>query len=312
MALSFHIGKIPVRIVSSFFLMTVLINFGLLESEPQKLAVWAAIVLVSVLLHELGHAATCLAFGLAPSIDLHGMGGTTSWSTSRHLSTARRVAISLAGPGAGFVAGAAVLLAVRALGPAAVPPRGLAAFAYESLLYVNVGWGLLNLLPMLPLDGGTAMTHLLNASIHGRGERPALIVSIVVAGASTLLALRYFSFWPALLALSFMVSNWRGLRSLSDREQRLRIGRRATRRLIAAFRSAHGTSAAAATRRPCSPRSGPPPGRRHRGARARSPRGATEGRRISSPSSRPRAMTRSVPPGATKAARRSTAVARTD
>jgi hypothetical protein len=219
MTLRFHIGKVPVRILPSFFLMTVLLNMGLLERQPQKLALWLGIVLASVLLHELGHAGTCLAFGLEPSIDLHGMGGTTSWSTGRELSTWRRVAISLAGPGAGFLAGAALILLRRVfLTPSAIPPGGMGEFAYQSLLFVNILWGALNLLPMLPLDGGSAMTQLLNAATKGRGERPAMIVSIVVAGVAALLSLRYLSFWPALLAVSFMASNWRGLRSLADRE----------------------------------------------------------------------------------------------
>ncbi len=218
MTLRFHIGAIPVRILPSFFLMTVLVNMGLLEKAPQKLLLWTMIVLVSVILHELGHAMMCLAFGIQPSIDLHGMGGTTSWSTRRDLSTGRRVAISLAGPGAGFLAGAVIALVARALGPDAIAPGGMGEFAYQSLLIVNVMWGALNLLPMLPLDGGSAMTHLLNAGTKGRGERPALIVSIGVAAVAAVLSFRFLSFWPALLAISFMVSNWRGLKSLSDRE----------------------------------------------------------------------------------------------
>lgn len=218
MTLRFHIGAIPVRILPSFFLMTVLINMGLLERAPQKLLVWTLVVLVSVILHELGHAVTCLAFGIQPSIDLHGMGGTTSWSTRRDLSTGQRIAISLAGPGAGFLAGAAIAVVAHAMGPAAFPPGGMGEFAYESLLYVNFAWGALNLLPMLPLDGGSAMTHLLNAWTKGHGERPALIVSIGVAAVAAVLSFRFLSFWPALLAVSFMASNWRGLRILSDKE----------------------------------------------------------------------------------------------
>jgi Zn-dependent protease len=218
MTLRFHIGAIPVRILPSFFLMTVLVNMGLLERAPQKLLVWTMIVLVSVILHELGHAVTCLAFGLQPSIDLHGMGGTTSWSTRRELSTGRRIAISLAGPGAGFLVGATIALVARAMGPTAFPPGGMGEFAYQSLIFVNVVWGALNLLPMLPLDGGSAMTHLLNAWTKGRGERPALVVSIGVAAVAAVLSLRFLSFWPALLAVSFMASNWRGLKILSDRE----------------------------------------------------------------------------------------------
>jgi len=218
MNLSFHIGKIPVRILPSFFIMTVLINMGLLERAPQKLLVWTAIVLASVLLHELGHAATCVAFGLEPSIALHGMGGTTSWSPRREVSAGRRLAISLAGPGAGFVAGAAAALAARAMGPGALPAGGMGEFAFESVRYANIWWGALNLLPMLPLDGGNALTQLLNVWTNGRGERPARIVSIVIAGVAAPLSFLFLSFWPALLAVSFMASNWRGLRDLSDRE----------------------------------------------------------------------------------------------
>ena len=89
---------------------------------------------------------------------------------------------------------------------------------YGDLLYVNFGWGVLNLLPMLPLDGGNVMALLLGAATKGRGERPAHIVSIVVAAGSASLALYYRSWWPALLAASFIASNWRGLRSLAARE----------------------------------------------------------------------------------------------
>jgi Zn-dependent protease len=221
MTLSFHIGKIPVRILPSFFVMTVLLNVDLLDTAPQRLLVWTAIVLASVLLHELGHAVACVAVGLEPNIALHGMGGTTSWSTRRELSTGRRVAVSLAGPGAGFVAGAAVLLVGHAVGRTAIP-EGMAEFAYSRLLFVNFGWGALNLLPMLPLDGGSAMTHLLNAWTKGRGERPARIVSMAIAASSVLLSIYARWIWPALLAVSFLVSNWRGLRELSAREHDLR------------------------------------------------------------------------------------------
>jgi len=213
MALSFRIGKIPVRVLPSFFLMAVLLG-GLGVGDLRVLAAWVLVVSVSVMLHELGHATMGLALGLEPSIVLHGMGGTTSWTAARPLSTAKRVAISLAGPAAGF----AVAAVVRwGLGERAFPtPVG--AFVYETLLFVNFGWGVLNLLPMLPLDGGNVMAHLLNALTGGRGERPARIVSIVVAVAAASFAAVTRSWWPAILAVSFLASNWRGLKDLSARE----------------------------------------------------------------------------------------------
>ena len=211
MALSFRLGKVPVRIQPSFFLMAAFLG---MSSPDLRLAAWVVVVLVSVLLHELGHASMGKAFGLEPRIDLHGMGGTTSWATPKELGPGRRIAISVAGPGAGFIVGAVVW----GLGPAAFGAIPLGRFVYGQLLYVNVAWGVLNLLPMLPLDGGNVTVQLLNALTHGKGERPARFVSIVVAVLALGAAAFIQSPWSALLAVSFAVSNWRGLKDLSARE----------------------------------------------------------------------------------------------
>jgi Zn-dependent protease len=217
----FHLGKIPVYVQPAFFFATLILGGGL--GDLRMMATWAAIVFVSVMLHELGHAAAGLALGLEPRIELHTMGGTTSWSSSRALSTAQRVTISLAGPCAGFLLAA---LVKWGLGPAF--PQFEDSFVYRSLLYVNFGWGVLNLVPMLPLDGGNVMMHLLNAFTGGRGERPARIVSIVVVaaclGAAPLIpAIPYLPaipfWWGAMLALIFAGYNWRGLQELNARER---------------------------------------------------------------------------------------------
>jgi stage IV sporulation protein FB len=242
MALRFHIGSVPVQVEPSFLFTTLAFNYGLALRDVRLFAAWTGVVFLSVLAHELGHAGMGLAFGLVPQIQLHGLGGTTSWSEGKGVSWGKRVAISLAGPAAGMATGGAVV----ALGAAGLFPQlawstmpgvgdallgrveatTLGETAYLWLLWVNFGWGLLNLLPMLPLDGGSAMTSALQAVTGGKGERPARLVSLTVAllalGASALAR----QLWPAFLSLWFLAMNWRALRDLHARELELRASLR--------------------------------------------------------------------------------------
>src|SRR4051812_19701946 len=97
------IGSIPVRIRGQFLLMAVLL--GMTERDPAKLAIWVAIVVVSIVIHELGHALVGKAFGLQPRIELYGMGGVTFFDGGdrQNISTVKSVAISVAGAFAGFL-----------------------------------------------------------------------------------------------------------------------------------------------------------------------------------------------------------------
>jgi Zn-dependent protease len=216
MVLHFRIGKIPVDVLPWFFVVAVLLGPDLDHFNPARMGAWIAIMLGSVLLHELGHAGMGIAFGLEPRIQLHGMGGTTSWAKSRALTAAQRIAISLAGPAAGFALGGFVVLLHRSVD--GVFPGPFGAFVFGTLTWINIGWGILNLLPMLPLDGGNVLTQVLNALTAGRGERPARIVSIACALGAVGLALVMQSWWTTLIATSFVATNWRGLKDLADNE----------------------------------------------------------------------------------------------
>jgi Zn-dependent protease len=213
-ALEFHLGKIPVRINATFLIMAAVL--GLNPKDLIANASWIVVVFVSVLIHELGHAGVGMLFGLEPRIDLHAMGGTTSWANPLPLSHGKRIAISLAGPFAGFAFGAfAFTLALFGV----FPHTALGDKVHEQLLYVNIGWGAVNLLPMLPLDGGNVMTQVFHALTGGRGERPARIVSIGIAALLVPLAIRLgWGMWGMLLIFWFVASNWRGLQELGARE----------------------------------------------------------------------------------------------
>ena len=222
--LSFRLGSIPVRLHPTFFITTAFLAFAGGDTNLATIVTWLAVVFVSVLLHELGHALTGMAFRLEPQIDMHGFGGTTSWQAGARVGWGARILISLAGPGVGFVVGA-VAFGLGLLGVFPDNPAGRELFG--SILWVNVGWGVFNLLPMLPLDGGNVLLASINWMTDGHGERPARLVSLGVAllAAAGVVAMILVQgrtdlgvIWPALLAAQFVSNNWRALQDLTARQ----------------------------------------------------------------------------------------------
>src|ERR1043166_8856978 len=84
-------------------------------TSPVDLMIWVAVVFVSILIHELGHALVARAHGWQPWITLYGMGGLASYQPTRH-DTRSQILISAAGPAAGFAFIAVILAIVHASG----------------------------------------------------------------------------------------------------------------------------------------------------------------------------------------------------
>ena len=147
-------------------------------------------------------------------------GGLTSFAPGgKPLRGPGHVAISLAGPFAGFL-GTLVYLAARGLAAQTASP--LAALVVHDLLYCNFGWGILNLLQILPLDGGNVAKRILQAIRAATAERNARILSIVVAGAGAVWAGVHGSWFLALYALGFAGLNIQALRGPAARLPRKR------------------------------------------------------------------------------------------
>ncbi|HSO00261.1 MAG TPA: site-2 protease family protein, partial [Candidatus Nanopelagicales bacterium] len=165
--LSFRLFGIPVDVQPWFWLTATFLNYRLLSnpgySGAQKarlMAVWLGVVFVSVLVHELGHAVAIRRHRIDPEITLHGMGGSTSWRTVLPLRRIQHIFISLAGPFAGFAFAGVIFLLQWGLAPLWRMPE-LAHYAIQNLMWVNVAWGIFNLIPVLPFDGGHVLEHAL-------------------------------------------------------------------------------------------------------------------------------------------------------
>ena len=82
--LRFQILGIPVRVHPFFWLVVVVLGLsGGAKTTPAELLIWAGCVFVSILVHELGHAAAALAHGWRPWITLYGFGGLASYQPTR-------------------------------------------------------------------------------------------------------------------------------------------------------------------------------------------------------------------------------------
>jgi tetratricopeptide (TPR) repeat protein len=146
---------------------------------------------------------------MSPQIMLYSMGGLTSWRNDRNVSPPQHIAISLAGPFAGFLFGGLVYMS-GFLAPDLYADR-IGQYAYDDLLRVNFWWGIFNLLPILPLDGGNVVHSL---EVWAR-KRPtgsiALGISLLTAVAVAILAVLAGEKWIAFLMVMFAWNNGRAL-----------------------------------------------------------------------------------------------------
>lgn len=193
--LHFRVFGFPVRVHPWFWAVALMWGIsGHEKADPVATLIRVAVVFVSILVHELGHAFVQQRFGGRPRITLYAFGGLASGGDCDR-SPRNQILISLAGPAAGFAFAAILLAAIRFSGRQvifgnysgilglflpdweplfAAPTVNLAIFY---LLQVNILWGIINLLPIYPLDGGQVSRELFTLNHPRRGIVQSLWLS---------------------------------------------------------------------------------------------------------------------------------------
>lgn len=213
--LNWRMFGIDVRVHPMFWLVAVILGFPAIHLGIEFLLVWIACVFVSILVHELGHVLMGRLFGTQGHIVLYSFGGLAVGSSDLS-SRWQRIAVYFAGPLAGFVLFGLVLLAELAFfSGTAEPPTPLVASALTDLIVINLWWGLVNLLPILPLDGGQISRDFLGWLWPRNGLPAALVLSMLTAAAVALLAGFYLRSWyMALLFGLLAVQSFQALQQL--------------------------------------------------------------------------------------------------
>ena len=204
------------------------------------LAIWVAAVLLSILIHELGHAFVMRYYRIDSYIVLYHFGGLAIPSAQKRYDGARepmhgyapgsQLLISLAGPAAQLLLAVVVAAIACSLGytfpfsgmieqllPEDTlqlyrPERVTTASLIDFLIYPSVYWALFNLLPVLPLDGGRILQHTLSIYFRRDGFYEATVVSVVTA---FLVAFWGFQTQQTILALMFIlfgINNFQNMR----------------------------------------------------------------------------------------------------
>jgi len=202
--LTFRLFGYPVRIEWMFWVLCLFLGMGYLQVEGpeglQKFLIVTAVVFGSILWHELGHAWARKRCGEPYSeITLWGFGGLcggpgyfTRWES---------VFIAAMGPAASLLLGGLTWLLVFTPGIG----QEWVAFFVGQMLWVNIGWAILNLLPILPLDGGRIFEGLVPP------RHAALVPKVGFVTALGMVAVGVFLFQSLFTAIMFGLlahSNW--------------------------------------------------------------------------------------------------------
>ncbi|HYO24868.1 MAG TPA: site-2 protease family protein [Lacipirellulaceae bacterium] len=243
--LHFRLLGVPVRVSPMFWVVTGLmaLNRGR-GTPPADFVIWVAVVFVSIVVHEMGHALLQRRYGGTPRVTLHAVGGIASCDDGDPRPSSQ-ILISLAGPAAGFALALLAVMAVRLSGHLVgwtsggdvspddlgvdkayqLPVLGggiyweaLGAYSankiFANVLAVNILWGLINLLPVYPLDGGRVSRELCTLWRPRQGIILSLRISMVVAMAMSAFAfLAWRSFYTALLFGYLAYSSYNALRA---------------------------------------------------------------------------------------------------
>jgi Zn-dependent protease len=202
-----HLGSIRgTSIDIDFNFMFLVLFFVVLNYNPkqgiQYALIWIPVLFLSVLIHELAHAGMIGLLGFGSShVVLTGMGGVTI--NQRRAKPWQDLLISLAGPFSSF--GLAFLSFWIASNVELARTDRMLVALMPLLIGANLFWGIFNLIPVPPLDGGHATREFFRMFLT---ERNAFVVSIwigMVVGAGVVVFALVRGQWFIALYIAWFV-----------------------------------------------------------------------------------------------------------
>ena len=157
----FKLFGFPISIHWSFLILPILWGS---QSGPDAIDQTRSVLIyiigffISIVGHELGHALAYRSFGGSAQIMIHAMGGMAVSHGS--FNRKQKIIITAAGPLFGLAMGIICLLLPMFLDLASMS-KYLIKFL-NLMIFLNIFWSFFNLLPIIPLDGGQLLGHIMH------------------------------------------------------------------------------------------------------------------------------------------------------
>jgi Zn-dependent protease len=217
-------GRAPIELHASFFLAGLALTLPFWKrgtlSGLALAVIGIAAIFGSILVHELAHALYARRYNIPVSrIDIHFFGGTVQFGW-RPPQLSQDLALTFAGPTSNLIL-AGICWKLLQLVPEGATvrlggfdPVWFIASAISFAMYINLGLGLINLLPAFPLDGGWMAYRFLTQRV-GRRNAGLIVGSlgVVLATLSTLVLLGSLLAGMAIYAPPDFRSNLEALRA---------------------------------------------------------------------------------------------------
>lgn len=218
--------RIPIQFDISLLILAILFGMLFMDRGIAAAAISFTLIVLAILLHELGHAAACVAQGVRVNrVVLFGGGGFCEHDA--RVTPRQTEFIAIAGPLVNLAlwAIATLILPLTITPPEPVligdtwitPPQAQSELYRHIALFarLNLFLALFNLVPVLPLDGGRLLHSWLHRFVRGiTATKIAGAVGVVLSIAwIPLMFAAFFTFGFVLLFFPNLMLHWRMLRT---------------------------------------------------------------------------------------------------
>lgn len=205
----FNLFNIPVYIHPSFWIFVIFFT-SIYQSPSVYSLILGGVLILSLLVHEFGHALTARFYGAQPNIVLQAFGGRAEYK-DRAMTSKQAFYVTLNGP---LLESLLIPLSYLILKSGIFSGYCYIQYFFYATMRINIIWCLLNLIPIAPLDGAHLLNYFLEKKFRSRGTQATLFVGLIcVASIAPYLLFKGFFFFGIMLII-FGYQNFNALKRL--------------------------------------------------------------------------------------------------